>query len=37
MRRWMIGVSLVAVAAVSGCATLARQAFANPVVTVKDV
>ena len=40
MRRWLIGVSLVAVVAVvavSGCATLARQAFANPVVTVKDV
>jgi LEA14-like dessication related protein len=35
MRRWMMGLALVAV--VSGCATLARQAFANPVVTVKDV
>lgn len=37
MRRWMLGLALVAVAVVSGCATLARQAFANPVVTVKDV
>lgn len=37
MRRWMMGLALVAVAVVSGCATLARQAFANPVVTVKDV
>ena len=35
MRRWMMGLALVA--AVSGCATLARQAFANPVVAVKDV
>jgi len=37
MRRWMMGLALVAVAVVSGCATLARQAFSNPVVTVKDV
>ena len=37
MRRWMLGLALVAVAVVSGCATLARQAFANPMVTVKDV
>ena len=37
MRRWMMGLALVAVAVVSGCATLARQAFANPMVTVKDV
>ena len=37
MRRWMMGLALVAVAVVSGCATLARQAFANPLVTVKDV
>ena len=37
MRRSMLGLSLVAIAAVSGCATLARQAFANPVVAVKDV
>ena len=37
MRRWRMGLALVAVAAVSGCATLARQAFANPVVAVKEV
>lgn len=37
MRRWMLGFALVAVATVAGCKTLARQAFANPVVEVKDV
>lgn len=37
MRRWMMGLAVVAVAVMPGCATLARQAFANPVVTVKDV
>ena len=37
MRRRMIGIGLVVVAVLSGCATLARQAFTNPVVSVKDV
>ena len=37
MRRWMMGLALVSVATVAGCKTLARQAFANPVVEVKDV
>ena len=32
-----LSVALVALLAVSGCATLARQAFAPPVVEVKDV
>jgi LEA14-like dessication related protein len=36
-RRWMLGLALVAVAGVAGCKTLARQAFANPIVEVKDV
>ena len=35
-RRWMIAAATVLVA-VSGCRTLARQAFAYPVVEVKDV
>ena len=37
MRRWIIGIALVVIAVLSGCATLARQAFSNPVVSVKDV
>lgn len=37
MRRWMLGLVLVAAAGVAGCRTLARQAFANPVVEVKNV
>lgn len=37
MRRRMIGIGVVVVAVLSGCATLARQAFTNPVVSVKDV
>lgn len=36
-RRWMVGLVLLAVAGVAGCKTLARQAFANPIVEVKDV
>lgn len=36
-RRWMMGLALVAVAGIAGCKTLARQAFANPIVEVKDV
>lgn len=36
-RRWMLGLALAAVAGATGCATLARQAFTNPVVEVKDV
>ncbi len=36
-RRWMVGLALVAVAGIAGCKTLARQAFANPIVEVKDV
>lgn len=37
MRRWKMGLALVAVVGAVGCATIARQAFSNPVVTVKDV
>lgn len=37
MRRWMLGIAMAAVATTAGCKTLARQAFANPVVEVKDV
>ena len=37
MRRWVLGLVLAAVAGVAGCRTLARQAFANPIVEVKDV
>lgn len=36
-RGWMLGLALVTVVGVAGCKTLARQAFANPVVEVKDV
>lgn len=36
-RRWMVGFALMAVAGIAGCRTLARQAFANPIVEVKDV
>ncbi len=36
-RRVMMGLALAAVAGIAGCKTLARQAFANPVVEVKDV
>lgn len=37
MRRWMLGCAMALVATTAGCRTLARQAFANPVVEVKDV
>lgn len=37
MRRMLLGVALVAAVGVTGCRTLARQAFANPLVEVKDV
>jgi len=33
----MLGIAMAAVATTAGCKTLARQAFANPVVEVKDV
>jgi LEA14-like dessication related protein len=36
-RRWIAGVALVSLIGLPGCKTLARQAFANPVVEVKDV
>jgi len=36
-RRWMVGLALVTVAGIAGCKTLARQAFSNPIVEVKDV
>ena len=37
MRRWMAMIAMVTLTGVAGCKTLARQAFANPVVEVKDV
>ena len=37
MRRMLLGAMVVASLGVTGCRTLARQAFANPVVEVKDV
>ncbi len=37
MRRWIMGIALSVVVVLSGCATLARQAFSPPVVTVTDV
>ncbi len=36
-RRWLLGLTLITVLGAAGCKTLARQAFANPVVEVKDV
>jgi LEA14-like dessication related protein len=36
-RRSITALALVALAGLSGCKTMARQAFANPVVEVKDV